>query len=137
MPAKKKKAPPAGLSGVDHVYVAVKDFDAAWAFWTKVVGGSAVTTWGDGDHKAGIVSLGVGGGIVVAQESEGGGRAELGYQVVHGRPQLFVKVTAIDKVYKQMRTRGAKIVSELHKTHWGPRAFSLQGPDGMIVAFIE
>jgi uncharacterized glyoxalase superfamily protein PhnB len=134
-PKKKTPSPAAGVAGIDHLYVATKDFDAAWTFWTRVVGGSAVTTWGEGDHKAGIVSLGQGGGVVVAQES--GGTSGLGYEIVHGRLQLFVKVAAIDKVYAQMRTRGAKLAAELHKTHWGPRAFSIHGPDGLIVAFIE
>jgi uncharacterized glyoxalase superfamily protein PhnB len=124
------------VSGLDHLYLPTADFQAAWAFWTKVAGGKETTTWGDGAHRAGVVELGAC-RLVVAQETPNAGKGELGYDIVLGRPEIFLRCSGIDAVYEAMQKRGAAIVSPLHKTHWGPRAFSLQAPDGLIVSFIE
>ena len=141
--AKKKKAAPkkkaaakAGVTGIDHLYLATKDYATAWKFWTEIAGGTTSAVWGDAEHRAGIVNIGKT-GLVVAQERSGGEKAELGYDIVYGRPQVFLKCDGIDAVYKTVRARGAKIVSTLHQTHWGPRAFSVEGPDAMIVSFLE
>ena len=123
------------VTGIDHVYLASDDFDASWKFWTELVGAEATRQWGKGDHKAGIVMLG-GSKLVLAQE-EKGSHDDLGYTIEHGRPQLFYKVSGIASLFEQVKARGAEVVRPLHKTHWGPMGFSVLGPNGIVVAFVE
>jgi hypothetical protein len=133
--AAKKAAAKAELRGLDHVYVPTASFDASWKFWSEVVGLEAGETWGEGEHRGGVLSLGKS-GVVVAQEQPGT-KAEMGYLIEPGRPQVFVRVKSLDVIFEGMRSRGAVVVSEPHTTHWGPRGFSVQAPDGLVVSFVE
>ena len=130
-----KAAAKAGARGFNHVYIPTASFEAGWKFWTEVVGLEPGETWGEGEHRGGVVSLGKS-GLVVAQEPAGK-QAEMGYLIELGRPQVFVRVKGVDAFCEAMKARGAVVVTEPHTTHWGPRGFSVQAPDGLIVSFVE
>ena len=86
---KKKSKPAAAAPSLDHLYVATGNFEAAWKFWTGVVGLPVRHQWGDGDHQAG--ALGLGDATVVLAQEPPSVRTEFGYSTDHGRPQIFVR----------------------------------------------
>ncbi len=132
---KTKRSKPAAAPSLDHLYVATGNFEAAWKFWTGVIGLPVRHQWGDGDHQAGALAFGSA-TVVIAQEPPSV-RTEFGYATDHGRPQIFVRADDIEKTYAAVQKRGGRIVRALAKTHWGPRAFSVEAPDGLYVCFIE
>jgi len=142
-PAARKPAPrggpPAkpgpGVVGLHHVFLGTGRFDDTWRFWKDVVGLAEISTWGDGAYRAGAVALGDA-SLVVAAEQEGR-FSDLGYEIKHGTPQLFVRVRGLEAVFERMRARGAQVLREPHRTHWGARAFAVQAPERLVVVFIE
>jgi hypothetical protein len=66
-----------------------------------------------------------------------GPSAELGTTTRHGVPQVFLRAEGLDALCAGMKSRGAKVLREPFATHWGPRCFTVEGPDGMVVCFVE
>jgi len=120
---------------LDHLYIPTSNFDEAWKFWIEVVGLTAVRTWGEGPHRAGQATAGE--TRFVIARVDGGTKEEFGYTTQHGKPEIFIRTSQIDQQYNRAKSRGAKFVRALFKTHWGPRAFSVEGPDLTVVTFIE
>jgi catechol 2,3-dioxygenase-like lactoylglutathione lyase family enzyme len=135
-PNRKTKAKPQGGDELafDHVFLATRDFPRAWKFWTEVVGLKGASKWGTPEY-AGSVKLGDG-SIVVAQGEEGF-YDELGYTSEVGKPQLYVRARDVDGLHRRMVERGANVVRSPLTTHFGLRCFSVEGPDGMVVVFVE
>lgn len=119
---------------LDHLFLATRDFERTWKFWTQVVGLKGISRWGSPEY-AGSIALG-GGSIVIAQGEEGF-YDELGYTSEVGKPQIYLRTHDVDALYRQMVARGANIVRSPLTTHFGLRCFSVEGPDGMVVVFVE
>jgi len=130
--------PPANTKGAriefDHVFLPTKSFEAAWTWWTDVVGLEPESKWGT-PEKAGQVKLGDG-AIVVAQGQEGY-YEELGYFSLVGRPQIYLRTKDLDGLHARLKSKGVTIVREPLTTHFGLRAMSVEGPDGMILVFVQ
>lgn len=123
------------IEGVHHLWVPSADFPASWRFWTEVIGLPVASKWGEGDYAAGSVLAGTA-PITVAASKEGFYET-LGYPIAYGRAQVFLAVKGIDAEFKRLKKAGANVVRGLHKTHWGPRAFTVEAPDGLRVVFME
>ncbi len=134
-PAARRRAAGSRVLGLNHLFLPTQGFQASWDFWTRVVGLPAEASRGEGDHRAGLLKFG-GARLLVSGEPEGFSE-ELGWQAEHGRPQIFVSVRGLDALCKSMKARGAHVLRGPVKTHWGPRAFSVEAPDGMVVVFVE
>ncbi len=132
--AKLKAKASGGALDFDHLFLATRDFERTWKFWTEVVGLKGRSRWGRPEY-AGEIALG-GGSIVVAQGEEGF-YDELGYTSEVGKPQLYVRTRDADALYRQMVGRGANVVRSPLTTHFGLRCFSVEGPDGMVVVFVQ
>lgn len=118
----------------DHLFFATRDFERTWKFWTEVVGLKGNSRWGSPEYAG---SIGLGGGSIVVAEGEEGFYDELGYTSEVGKPQLYVRTRDADALYRQMVSRGANIVRSPLTTHFGLRCFSVEGPDGMVVVFVQ
>lgn len=129
----KKSSAGSGLD-FDHLFLATRDFERAWKFWTQAVGLKGISRWGSPEY-AGSIALG-GGSIVIAQGEEGF-YDELGYTSEVGKPQLYVRALDVDALHRQMVSRGVNIVRSPLTTHFGLRCFSVEGPDGMVVVFTQ
>ena len=123
------------VGGVHHLFLPTGAFPECWDFWTRVVGLPAHEQWGEGADRAGMV--GVGPIPMVLAGGPGGFSEEFGTENVHGRPQVMFRAEDLDALFAAMKSRGAKVVREPFRTHWGPRAFTVQAPDGLVVAFVQ
>jgi hypothetical protein len=135
--APRPKAPGPTAGGrleLDHLFLGTADFGASWSFWSQTVGLEGLSSWGDPKY-AGSLKLG-GGSITVAETAEGP-YGELAYEVRHGRPQLFLRTVDLDALHRRMVKRGATVLAGPLTTHWGARCFSVKGPDGLVVVFVE
>lgn len=130
----KGPAPAGPRIEVDHLFLGTSDFGQSWEFWTQTVGMEGLSSWGDPKY-AGSVKLG--GGAITVAEGEERRNEELGYEVRHGQPQLFLRTDNLTALHRRMKSRGAKILAGPKETHWGARCFSTEGPDGMVVVFVE
>jgi uncharacterized glyoxalase superfamily protein PhnB len=130
---KTAKAPE--VKGLEHLYIPTGKFEDAWRFWTEIAGGKAVETWGDGEHKSGIVSF-AGQSIVVGGDEEREEDEELGYSVRHGAATLYFSTGDIQKLYKDLANRGAQVLRGPLKTHWGAKVMTVKAGDA-VVAFVE
>lgn len=130
-----KASRPAGTRiEVDHLFLGTSDFAASWRFWTETVGMEGLSAWGEPEY-AGSVKLGK--GSITVAEGEEGPYEELGYDVRHGQPQLFLRTDNLTALHRRMKSRGARVLAGPLKTHWGARCFSVEGPDGMVIVFVE
>jgi catechol 2,3-dioxygenase-like lactoylglutathione lyase family enzyme len=131
--AQKKRGAPDGLD-FDHLFLATRDFERTWKFWTQVVGLKAISRWGSPEYAG---SIALGSGSIVIAHGEEGFYDELGYTSEVGKPQLYVRTRDVDALHRQMVSRGANIVRSPLATHFGLRCFSVEGPDGMVVVFVQ
>ncbi len=123
------------MKGLEHLYIPTGKFEDAWNFWTEIAGGRALETWGDGEHRSGIVSF-AGQSIVIGGDEERAEDGELGYPVRHGAATLYFSTPNIQKLYKELANRGASIVRGPLKTHWGAKVMTVKAGDA-VVAFVE
>lgn len=130
-----KKIPVPDVPALDHLYIATRNFEKAWAFWGEASGAEVVSLWGESDHQAGEVILG-GLRVVIAQEDEVLEDPELGYRVQYGRPILHYATPNLDKLYRDLANRGASILRGPLTTHWGKRVMTVKAGDA-VVAFVE
>jgi predicted enzyme related to lactoylglutathione lyase len=130
--ARRRKGRVVGLS---HLFLPSSGFEDAWRFWTQAVGLSPIESWGVGAHRAGLVALGD--SHMVLSGEPVGFSEEFGYESRHGLPQVFLQVKGLDALCEEMEECGATILRKPFATHWGPRAFTAQAPDGMVVGFVE
>lgn len=130
-----KKLPTPAIPSLDHLYIATRDFEKAWKFWSEASGGAVTATWGESGHQAGQVTLG-GLNIVVAQEDEVYEDPELGYRIQYGRPILHFATPNVDKLYRDLANRGASILRGPLTTHWGKRVLTVRAGEA-VIAFVE
>ena len=129
------KTPRPNIPALDHLYIATRNFEKAWAFWGEASGGEVVSLWGESGHQAGEVLLG-GLRVVIAQEDEVLEDPELGYRVQYGRPILHYATPNLDTLYRDLANRGASILRGPLMTHWGKRVMTVKAGDA-VVAFVE
>lgn len=130
-----KKLPTPAIGPLDHLYIATRDFEKAWAFWGEASGAVVTSRWGESDHQAGEVTIG-GQRIVIAQEDEVLEDPELGYRVQYGRPILHFATPNLDKLYRDLANRGASILRGPLTTHWGKRVMTVRAGEA-VIAFVE
>ena len=118
----------------DHLFIGATSFAISWDFWTRVMGLEATSKWGNPEY-AGTVALGAG-SVTVAQGEEGP-YDELGYHVMNGKPQLYLRTKDVDALHKKLAGHGAKVLRGPLTTHYGARCFSVEGPDGMVVVITQ
>ncbi len=134
----KKKSPAAKapeVKGLEHLYLPTGQFEDAWKFWTEVAGGKGGETWGEGEHKSGMVSF-AGQSIVLGSDEERDEDEELGYPVKHGQATLYFSTSDIQKLYKDLANRGAQVLRGPLTTHWGAKVMTVKAGDA-VVAFVE
>jgi len=123
------------VAGIHHLFLPHGDFEEGWRFWTEVVGLPPGPTWGEGADRAGMAGLGP--QHLVVSGAPPGPQPEFGTEGRRGVPQVFLRAEGLDALCAAMRERGARILREPFDTHWGPRAFSVEGPDGLVAVFVE
>jgi predicted enzyme related to lactoylglutathione lyase len=123
------------VKGLHHLFLPVSRFGEGWEFWTRILGLEARAEWGEGTGKAGMAGLG--GAHVVVSGEPAGPSPEFGYASRHGVPQVFLAAEGLDALCAAVKGRGGKVLREPFRTHWGPRCFTVEGPDGLVVGFLE
>lgn len=123
------------VKGLEHLYMPTGKFEEAWHFWTRVAGGKAGETWGDGPQTSGMVTF-AGQSIVLGSDPETDADEELGYPVRHGQATLYFSTPDIKKLYKDLANRGAQVLRGPLTTHWGAKVMTVKAGDA-VVAFVE
>lgn len=119
----------------DHLFIAPADFDKSLAFYCDVLGWSVLTIWGAKGEGRGAVLSGGGVKVVLAERHPTDDKSwSLG---VNGtRPNLHLDIHDVNVRFKLL-PRGAHVVIEPEKTHWGTKWFVVRDPDGNLIAFEE
>ena len=131
----RRKAKGPEIKGLEHLYLPTGQFEDAWKFWTEVAGGEAGELWGEPGKRSGMVSF-AGQSIVLGSDDETGEDGELGYPVKHGLATLYFSTPNLNKLYKDLANRGAKILRGPLTTHWGAKVMTVRAGDA-VVAFVE
>jgi len=114
-----------------HLFITPADFEASLTFYRDVLGWTVTETWGAPGNGRGVALSGGGIKVVIAEATtpatndEGLGSA---------RPNVHLDIHDIDKRFGKL-PKGAHVVREPEKTHWGTRWFVVRDPDGNLIAF--
>lgn len=130
-----KTRPGPDVKGLEHLYLPTGQFEDAWHFWTHVAGGKAAGTWGEGEQTSGMIHF-AGQSLILGSGPETAEDGELGYPVKHGMATLYFSTPNIDKLYKDLANRGAKVLRGPLTTHWGAKVLTVKAGDA-VVAFVE
>lgn len=107
------------VTGLDHLYFETHSFDETRAFWTAL-GFQAVASWGEGDHRAGILKAHdlV---LVIAQVPSA------------DPPQasLYLKMEDPSATDRALAAAPAvRVTRALHASHWETQVIEVADPDG-------
>lgn len=114
-----------------HLFITPADFETSLTFYRDVLGWTVTETWGAPGNGRGVSLSGGGIKVVIAEPTtpatndEGLGSA---------RPNVHLDIHDIDKRFGKL-PKGAHVVREPEKTHWGTRWFVVRDPDGNLIAF--
>jgi uncharacterized glyoxalase superfamily protein PhnB len=115
-----------------HLYIEPADYDASLGFYRDVLGWVVTEHWGANGGSRGAVLSGGGMKIVLAERKGG----EKSADASGTRPSVHLDIHDIDARFEAL-PKGAHIVAEPEKTHWGTRWFVVRDPDGNLIAFEE
>lgn len=108
------------VTGLDHLYIETHSFDKTRRFW-EPLGFRAVATWGEGEHRAGILQTS---GIVIVIEQVG--------ESVQSESSIYFKIdgdpTGIDR--KLSADPAVTVTKALHDSHWESELIEVEDPDG-------
>jgi glyoxylase I family protein len=93
-----------GGGGIHHVALKARDFDAAVAFYTDVLGFTPALRWGEGDKRAILLDTGDGSCVEVFA---GGADAPEG-RLMH----LALRCSDVDGVIERVRSAGREVTIE-------------------------
>ena len=107
------------VSGLDHLYIETHSFDTTRRFW-EGLGFKAVATWGEGDHRAGILHAG-GVVVVLSQVAES----------VEPQTSIYFKMDNPSEVARKLSADPSVTVTKsLHESHWESQLIEVEDPDG-------
>jgi catechol 2,3-dioxygenase-like lactoylglutathione lyase family enzyme len=114
-----------------HLFITPADFEASLTFYRDVLGWTVTETWGAPGNGRGVALSGGGIKVVIAEPTTSATSDEgLG----SARPNVHLDIHDIDKRFGTL-PKGAHVVREPEKTHWGTRWFVVRDPDGNLIAF--
>jgi len=116
----------------DHLYIEPADYEASLGFYRDVLGWTVTEHWGANGGSRGAVLSGGGMKIVIAERDAAGKPADAS----GARPRVHLDIHDIDARFEAL-PKGAHVVTEPEKTHWGTRWFVVRDPDGNLIAFEE
>ncbi len=124
--------------GYHHIAMAVKDFDASVAFYTKTLGFTVSRSWGEENERAMMLDTGDGSYLEVFERpnvtlpSDGG-------PILH----FAIRVADCDALLETVRASGAEITNEAKNVDipsdpaYPVRIAFFKGPDGEIVELFQ
>ena len=111
------------IDGIDHLYIATRDFDRALEFW-QGLGFAVTTSWGDDEHRG--VHLESGGARLVLAEDE-----PTGVTVHFATDDLDAFSLMIEG------QGGGTVETPAQATHWGTRWMRVRDPEGAVFSVEE
>ena len=117
----------------DHLFIACADFDGSLAFYKDSLGWS-VQHQTEGAHRLAVLASDGGMSVVLSGQDVGPEGADVAGGINGRRPTTHIKVDDIDVRFADFEGR-PDVVVPLQETHWGPRWFVVQDPDGNLLAF--
>jgi glyoxylase I family protein len=126
------------VTGVHHIAIKVKDFDASLKFYTQTLGFPAQLTWGEGDKRAAMIDVGNGNCVELFAGGPAGPRPDGHW--LHLALRCTDTKSAMEKVRKAgyevtMDTKDITIESRPHP--FPIRIGFFKGPDGELIEFFE
>jgi len=128
---------PAGLNGIHHAAMRVRDFDASLRFYTRGLGFSRKLAWGEGDGRAAM--LDAGNSNCIELFAGGTGKRMPEGTLLH----LAFKTVNCDLALEKARAAGA-VVTQEPETVVIPsvpaatvRIAFCKGPDGEVIEFFQ
>lgn len=132
---------PLGKSGIHHVAIRVRDFDASYAFYTDILGLAEKIHWGEAPRRAVMLDLGDGNYLEMFE------RADQAPPPAGHEPVILhfaIRTTRLDDALERARAAGCEVTMEptdidiqarqgVHPVHI---AF-FKGPDGELVELFE
>jgi len=108
------------VTGLDHLYIETHHFDNTRRFW-EALGFRAVATWGDGEHRAGIMQT-AGLVIVISQAGASAPPEQSIYFKLDGDPVEIERKLSTDPAVTLTKAR--------HESHWESQLIEVEDPDG-------
>lgn len=117
----------------DHLFIACSDFEGSLAFYKDTLGWS-VQHQSDDDHRLAVLASEGGMSVVLSEQEVGPEGDEVAAGINGRRPTTHIKVDDIDTRFAGFDGK-PEVVVPLQETHWGPKWFVVQDPDGNLLAF--
>lgn len=64
-------------------------------------------------------------------------RQRSGHRKRNEHLDAFIGVRGVDALYRELDSKGARIIRPLEERPWGQRDFSVEDPDGYLLCFSE
>lgn len=122
----------------DHFFVSPSDFDRTLSFYTKGLGWTVTSQWGEpGAGKGRGATLQCGDMKAAIAEAHIGDTADAARSGVNGtRPTIYVAVNDLRSRFEKITDKNCIVIAP-EKTHWGIEWFVVRDPDGNLIAYTQ
>jgi catechol 2,3-dioxygenase-like lactoylglutathione lyase family enzyme len=119
-----------------HLFIAPKDYDESFSFYSKKLKMKVLERWGDKPHRGCILKSEENFVVVIAEEHPENIDSAWSKGINPGRPTVHLEVENLDSAYADWKN-SSEVVIPPEKTHWGSNWFVVSDPDRNLIAVNE